>query len=201
MPVTPQVVLHDSVNLVALPIICILAFAGFWESSRDAATNPWAQSLAWAMTDYIAVDIAWVALEPRAVPSVPRIILLHHFLSLVTLWMTLRHPESALFACNWGLVEVNSVVMTLKRYPPVVERTKHSAALQFVQLGLASQSFGAQPAQYCLFVQSCMCFAFTASDFSLAQGQAAFPLQFVQLGLDSQCFGAQLAQYCTLINI
>lgn len=53
-------------------------------------------------------------------------------LSMCTLWMTLRHPESALYACNWGLVEVNSVVMTLKRYPPVVRRTKDSAVLQFI---------------------------------------------------------------------
>ena len=56
----------------------MLAFAGFLENSLDAATNPWAQSLAWAMTIYIACDAVWVLVEPRCVPSVPNIILLHH---------------------------------------------------------------------------------------------------------------------------
>jgi hypothetical protein len=48
---------------------------------------------------YIVADFFWILLEPKAVPSQPRIILWHHAITFLLLQIPLHHPQLGRYTC------------------------------------------------------------------------------------------------------
>ena len=57
----------------------------------------------------------WIWLQPEAVPSLPSVILLHHFCTFVLLLFPLRYPQLAAYTCWDGLVELNTLCLIARR--------------------------------------------------------------------------------------
>ena len=120
----PSVVLHDRANLVALPLIGTLVLAGllgFIDTMlvSQAGAPPPVAPAAWpppptlmsslfprlfaqvtkSFILYIVADFFWILLEPKAVPSQPRIILVHHAITFLLLQIPLKHPQLGRYTC------------------------------------------------------------------------------------------------------
>ncbi|PSC73950.1 GTP-binding chloroplastic [Micractinium conductrix] len=106
-----EVIMHDRANLLALPVIGTLVLAGLFGWCDTMLVTK-------AFILYIAVDFFWVLLEPKAVPSKPRIILWHHFITFLLLQLPLRHPQLGLYTCMDGLVEWNTLLLIARRQFP-----------------------------------------------------------------------------------
>jgi hypothetical protein len=84
--------LHDQINMGLLPVIGGLAVGGLAGICDTAhATN--------AFILYIIVDIVWLARVPDAVPSLPKVVLVHHVITLLLLTFPLRFPAFGVFTC------------------------------------------------------------------------------------------------------
>lgn len=100
--------LHDQVNLVLLPALGVAAIAGL-----AGLVDPWAVTV--FLTAYIVADLLWIAVEPTCLPSLPKVIMAHHVVTLVLLSFPLRYPEFGLYTCLDGLAEVNTYFLIARR--------------------------------------------------------------------------------------
>lgn len=100
--------LHDQVNLVLLPALGVAAIAGL-----AGVVDPWAVTI--FLTTYIVADLVWIAIEPTCLPSLPKVIMAHHVVTLVLLSFPLRYPEFGLYTCLDGLAEVNTYFLIARR--------------------------------------------------------------------------------------
>lgn len=100
--------LHDQVNLVLLPTLGVAAIAGL-----AGVIDPWAVTV--FLTIYIVADLIWIAIEPTCLPSLPKVIMAHHVVTLVLLSFPLRYPEFGLYTCLDGLAEVNTYFLIARR--------------------------------------------------------------------------------------
>lgn len=66
-------------------------------------------------TWYIVADFAWILIEPDAVPSMPNVILLHHFVTFVLLCFPLQYPHLARYTCWDGICEINTFFLIARR--------------------------------------------------------------------------------------
>ncbi len=99
---------HDRVNLLALPVLGTLAAAGvFGLYSATKVTNMFVM--------YIVADALWICVEPDALPSLPQVVIAHHFVTIIILLFPLRHPEFAYFTCWDGVVEINTFFLIARR--------------------------------------------------------------------------------------
>ena len=64
---------------------------------------------------YVVVDLVWLLLRPTAVPSLTKIILAHHVVTLLLLTFPLRHRQFGTFTCWDGLTELNTWFMIVRR--------------------------------------------------------------------------------------
>lgn len=100
--------IHDQFNLYVLPVLGLMALLGVLGLVDGMKTTA-------VFTLYILVDIAWLLLQPDAVPAMPHVIIFHHLIVLVLLAYPMRYPHFAIF-CNWdGLVEINTFFLIAKR--------------------------------------------------------------------------------------
>mmetsp|Transcript_6566 Transcript_6566/g.18317 ORF Transcript_6566/g.18317 Transcript_6566/m.18317 type:complete len:199 (-) Transcript_6566:322-918(-) len=101
-------VIHDTVNLYVLPWIGIMALLGICGIVDGMKTTI-------VFTVYILLDLAWIALQPDAVPAMPGLIIFHHIITLILLAYPLRYPRFAIYS-NWdGLVELNTFFLIARR--------------------------------------------------------------------------------------
>lgn len=100
--------LHDQVNLVLLPTLGVAAIAGL-----AGVVDPWL--VTFFLTAYIVGDLIWIAVEPTCLPSLPKVIMAHHVVTLVLLSFPLRYPEFGLYTCLDGLAEVNTYFLIARR--------------------------------------------------------------------------------------
>eukprot|EP00887_Chlorella_sp_A99_P007069 scaffold2.g7069.t1 len=107
----PATVRHDYANLVLLPILgclTVAGLAGLWDPVQ----------VTYAFTAYTLLDMAWIAVEPEAVPSKPTLILVHHAFTLLLLCIPLRFPHLAIYTCWDGCVEINTLFLIARRAVP-----------------------------------------------------------------------------------
>lgn len=105
---SPPVIAHDRANLVALPVIGCLVLAGLAGLIDTLLVTK-------AFILYIVADFFWILLEPRAVPSKPRVILYHHAITFLLLQIPLKHPQLGQYTCWDGLVEWNTLFLIARR--------------------------------------------------------------------------------------
>ncbi|KAL4431312.1 hypothetical protein ABPG75_006568 [Micractinium tetrahymenae] len=99
---------HDQVNLLLLPILGGLTIAGLTgHVAPELVTH--------LFLGYVLADMAWVFLIPDAVPSLPGVILLHHFVTACLLCIPLRYPHLHTYTCIDGLVELNTFFLIARR--------------------------------------------------------------------------------------
>ena len=101
---------HDLVNLGVVPLIAAMCLGGVL---RVPGADPLA--LTWFFTAYIVFDLGWVWTVPSCVPSAPRVVAVHHVVTLLLLMHPLRVPEHAIFTCYAGLVEFDTAFLIAKR--------------------------------------------------------------------------------------
>lgn len=100
--------IHDQVNLILLPILGIATAAGLL-----GYVDPVKVTI--LFTWYIVADFTWVVVEPHAVPSLPNVILLHHFVTFVLLCFPLRYAHLAKYTCWDGICEINTFFLIARR--------------------------------------------------------------------------------------
>jgi len=100
--------LHDTVNIWATLAIfgaAVLSLAGLppghWWVTRVASV-------------YLIFDMVWIGLRPKMVGT-PKSILAHHLVTLGILYDPLTEPAHEIYASCALLVEVNTVLITLRR--------------------------------------------------------------------------------------
>lgn len=101
-------IIHDLANVVLLPIlggITAAGLLGYFDPSKVTILFTW----------YIVADFTWVLIEPNAVPSLPNVILLHHFVTFVLLCFPLRYPHLARYTCWDGICEINTFFLIARR--------------------------------------------------------------------------------------
>ncbi|PRW45451.1 GTP-binding chloroplastic [Chlorella sorokiniana] len=108
---SPEVVLHDRCNLVALPIVGGLVLAGLLGAVDTLLVTK-------AFILYIVADFFYILLEPKAVPSRPRVILWHHAVTFLLLQIPLKHPSLGVYTCYDGLIEWNTLFLIARRQFP-----------------------------------------------------------------------------------
>lgn len=108
---SPPVILHDRANLVALPAIGTLVLAGLLGYIDTHLVTQ-------AFIFYIVADFFWILLEPKAVPSRPRVILWHHAVTFLLLQIPLKHPQLGRYTCMDGLIEWNTFFLIARRQFP-----------------------------------------------------------------------------------
>ncbi|KAL4438481.1 hypothetical protein ABPG77_000129 [Micractinium sp. CCAP 211/92] len=101
-------IIHDQVNLLLLPILGGLTIAGL--TGHVAA-----ELVTHLFLGYVLLDMAWVLVIPDAVPSLPGVILLHHFVTACLLCIPLRYPHLHRYTCIDGLVELNTFFLIARR--------------------------------------------------------------------------------------
>ncbi len=106
---TRPYVLHDQANLVCLPLLCLMCFAGL-----AGVADCWRITV--AFTVYILADLAWILIVPESLPRFPLIITVHHLITLALLSHPLRYPVDAHFTCLDGLVEMSTFFMIARRH-------------------------------------------------------------------------------------
>lgn len=104
--------LHDRVNLFLVPPLVFGCCAGCVPSLQWLA-DPYAVTVGFAA--YIALDTVWLLVEPRAIPSLYSVVLVHHLVTAGLLSHPLRYPEQAIYTCINGTVELNTLILVLRR--------------------------------------------------------------------------------------
>ena len=77
--------LHDAFNLGVLPVATAWTGAALWNVG-------WNAPLARFFAAYIAIDAAWIALQPDIVGA-PRVLIWHHLVTLLLCWHTLTYAD------------------------------------------------------------------------------------------------------------
>ena len=101
-------VLHENANLLCLPLLCVLCFAGL-----AGLADCWLITV--AFTAYIVADLLWIIVWPESLPRFPLVIKVHHLITLALLSHPLRFPKDAHFTCLDGLVELSTFFMVARR--------------------------------------------------------------------------------------
>jgi hypothetical protein len=103
--------MHNRFNIyVVTPLVLLTFWALFNQTAASHAI------LAWLTLTYAAADTLYIVLVPHCQPSATRrvTILLHH---AATIWLTLHpcmHPEDADLTPLFTIVEINTLILTLK---------------------------------------------------------------------------------------
>lgn len=104
----PELVYHDILNILVLPILSLASIAGL---------------LGWLDTFYVTVlfvayitfDFIWLYLRPTSVPSLSKVVMGHHLVTLALLSFPFRHRDFGHFTCWDGLTELNTWFMVVRR--------------------------------------------------------------------------------------
>ncbi len=100
--------LHDQVNLILLPLLGVAAIAGL-----GGIIDPYSVTI--FLSTYILADLLWIWLQPTCLPSLPKVIMAHHAVTLVLLSFPLRFPEFGVYTCLDALAEVNTYFLIARR--------------------------------------------------------------------------------------
>jgi len=100
---------HDVMNLCTLPFLAVASTFG--SAGMPLVPHLW---LSWIFMAYIVFDFAWICLQPQCVPK-KNLVLVHHVITMLLLSHPIRFPENGVFTCYDGMVEINTVILTLKR--------------------------------------------------------------------------------------
>lgn len=119
--------LHDQTNLLLLPVLAGLAFAGL-------AGLVDTYIVTCTLTAYIVADLVWLLLQPECVPSLSGVIVAHHIVTLGLLSFPLRYPHLGLFACLDGSVEINTFFLIARRQVSCPMWARVHSALYWITL-------------------------------------------------------------------
>eukprot|EP00930_Biecheleria_cincta_P061160 TRINITY_DN46720_c0_g1_i1.p1 TRINITY_DN46720_c0_g1~~TRINITY_DN46720_c0_g1_i1.p1 ORF type:complete len:226 (-),score=32.86 TRINITY_DN46720_c0_g1_i1:36-683(-) len=102
--------LHDQINVVVLSIIFLMSMVGLILGED----SPMHVAVIAVTILYLVVDVLWVVLQPR-ICKTPMAIIGHHVVLLIFIMDTLEHASHRVNASRALLVEVNTVLLTLRR--------------------------------------------------------------------------------------
>jgi len=112
------ILLHDVVTvsfLVPYSLLCIAeVFYGY-------ALYP--LFLTHALIFHMLYDMLWLHVQPKIVPSMRELIMLHHAVAITLLMHPLTRPQDAGFTALSGLIEIDTSMLLLRRL------TKHNNSL------------------------------------------------------------------------
>eukprot|EP00933_Yihiella_yeosuensis_P064811 TRINITY_DN68335_c0_g1_i1.p1 TRINITY_DN68335_c0_g1~~TRINITY_DN68335_c0_g1_i1.p1 ORF type:complete len:290 (-),score=18.64 TRINITY_DN68335_c0_g1_i1:129-932(-) len=103
--------LHDLINIVVLSIIFAMC-VGALQHSRD---SPWHSIVIAVTSAYLIGDCLWICLEPDMVKT-PKSIIAHHVVTFIVLLDPITIPTHRENASRALLVEINTVLLTLRRW-------------------------------------------------------------------------------------
>mmetsp|Transcript_19074 Transcript_19074/g.44863 ORF Transcript_19074/g.44863 Transcript_19074/m.44863 type:complete len:273 (-) Transcript_19074:314-1132(-) len=101
---------HDWVNVVMLCMIFAMA-AGSLSQGEDSLGHT---AVVVCASVYLVFDIVWVAMQP-AIVRTPRTIIAHHMITLVVICGTVENARHRVNASRALLVEINTVLLTMRR--------------------------------------------------------------------------------------
>jgi len=101
---------HDEVNIWVLCLVFILAVL----SLMHGMYSPGHMVVIVVMTTYLLFDMTWIALVP-AIAKTPVSVILHHIVTLVVICGGIEHAKHRVLASMALLVEINTVLITLRR--------------------------------------------------------------------------------------
>mmetsp|Transcript_10041 Transcript_10041/g.25509 ORF Transcript_10041/g.25509 Transcript_10041/m.25509 type:complete len:205 (-) Transcript_10041:49-663(-) len=127
---------HDFLNLFFLPVIALVSSAAVvWPRLSICAI--------WCMVGYMFLDACWIITNPDCVPNF-RLVLFHHFVSVLGLYEGIRSPVNTDLVANFGMIEYHTTYMTFRRLTGI--RTPRSEQIfmcvtVLVRLGLIPYLF------------------------------------------------------------
>lgn len=74
-----------------------------------------------ALAVHMVYDLLWITIQPKVIPSLRKLIVLHHIVVLIFLLRPFMHPEESNFTARLSLVELDTSILILRRLVP-----KHS---------------------------------------------------------------------------
>ncbi|CAE8620799.1 unnamed protein product [Polarella glacialis] len=101
---------HDWVNIGVLSLVFVLASIGIL-SGEDSVWHTVAIAV---MCAYLAGDVVWIAVNPSMVKT-PKAILAHHAVTLIVIMDTIESASHRANASHALIVEINTVLLTLRR--------------------------------------------------------------------------------------
>jgi len=102
--------LHDDVNIVVLTVVFIMAVLSLWDGPSSVG-HTWVIVV---MTVYLLIDMAWIAARP-AIAKTPVSVIIHHVVTLIVISGAVEHADHRVNASRALLVEINTVLITLRR--------------------------------------------------------------------------------------
>jgi len=115
---TPAADFHDSVNIGVLFVLGLGALYALFTSNETLH-----MLLTYVGFLYIALDLVWIAALPKIVKS-PTAVISHHVATLLVLLDPLLEPKHYTYTSACLLVEINTLLLLLRRrmaYSPLVE--------------------------------------------------------------------------------
>ena len=100
--------MHDAFNLAVLPVATAWTGAALFSAGLNVP-------LARFFGAYIAIDAAWIALQPDIVGA-PRVLIWHHLVTLLLVWHTLTCVPHQHFVSWMTVVEFNTFFLILRRH-------------------------------------------------------------------------------------
>ncbi len=71
-----------------------------------------------ALSFYMIYDLIWITIQPNVVPSLRKLVILHHIVVLLFLIRPLNHPEESDFTARLSVVEIDTTILILRRLVP-----------------------------------------------------------------------------------
>lgn len=79
------------------------------------------------MLSYIVADLLWIWVDPTCLPSIPRVVMFHHVVTILLLSIPLRLNKFHTYTCLDAVVEINTFFLIAKRQWPFLRQVMHWA--------------------------------------------------------------------------
>ena len=71
-----------------------------------------------ALAFHMVYDLLWITIQPKVIPSLRKLIILHHIMVLIFLLRPFMHPEESNFTARMSIVEIDTTILILRRLVP-----------------------------------------------------------------------------------
>ena len=71
-----------------------------------------------ALAFHMVYDLLWITIQPKVIPSLRNLIILHHIIVLLFLLRPFMHPEESNFTARLSVVEIDTTILILRRLVP-----------------------------------------------------------------------------------
>ena len=107
------VIVHDVASLMFL-----LPFSALCVAEVFFGYTVYPSFLTHALTMHMYYDLTWIIIQPKIIPSMRELIMLHHIVCLIYLLRPLTYPEEAHLTSLAALVEIDTSILMIRRLIP-----------------------------------------------------------------------------------